>query len=89
MPPAEMPKEIKFPLGARIRVRHHVTVGSQSWPLEVTGVVREVKPIVTGIHTNRVPRDDIWVESVLLEKADGELTRITFDEFTEVEVLKG
>ena len=73
--------------GSRIRVKQRVTVGSRSWALEVTGVVREVKPIDTGIHTDRVKKDDLWVESVLLEKPDGELTRVTFDENTQIEVL--
>jgi hypothetical protein len=74
--------------GARIRVKQRVTVGSRSWALEVTGVVREAKPIDTGIHTDRVKKDDLWVESVLLEKPDGELTRVTFDENTQIEVLR-
>lgn len=73
--------------GSRIRVKQRVTVGSRSWALEVTGVVREVKPIDTGIHTDRVKKDDLWVESVLLEKPDGELSRVTFDENTQIEVL--
>src|SRR5206468_7272055 len=87
--PLSMPSAVRghLVLGSRIRVRQTVTVGSRSWPLEVTGVVREIKPIVTGIHTDRVKKDDLWVESVLLEKADGELTRVTFDENTRVEVL--
>ena len=74
--------------GSRIRVRQRVRVGAQSWWLEVTGVVREVKPIETGIHTDRVAHEEPWVESVLLEKPDGELTRVTFDENTQVEILK-
>ena len=88
--PLSIPSTGKWQLvpGSRIRVRQTVTVGARSWPLEVTGVVREVKPIMTGIHTDRVKKDDFWVESVLLEKADGELTRVTFDENTQVEVLK-
>jgi hypothetical protein len=77
-----------FAPGSRIRVKQRVTVGSRSWALEVTGVVREVNPIDTGIHTDRVKKDDVWVESVLLEKPDGELTRVTFDENTQIEVLK-
>ena len=74
--------------GSRIRVRQKVTVGVRSWPLEVTGVVREVKPITTGIHTDRVGLEDVWVVSVLLEKPDGELTRVTFDENTQIEILQ-
>ena len=75
-------------VGSRIRVRQRVTVGLRSWPLEVSGVVREIVPIETGIHTDRVRGEAVWAESVLLEKADGELTRVTFDENTEIEVLK-
>ena len=74
--------------GSRIRVKQRVTVGSRVWALEVSGVVREVKPIDTGIHTDRVKKDDLWVESVLLEKPDGELTRVTFDENTQIEVVR-
>ena len=74
--------------GARIRVKQIVTVGSRAWALEVSGVVREVQPIETGIHTNRIRKEDVWVESVLLEKPDGELTRVTFDENTQIELLK-
>jgi hypothetical protein len=83
--PAVSTVEIKP--GTRIRVRQTVRVGVQSWALEVSGVVREVKPIVTGIHTDRVPGEEPWVESVMLEKPDGELTRVTFDAHTQVEVL--
>jgi hypothetical protein len=49
--------------------------------------VRELTPITTGLHTSRVGNADVWVESMLLEKPDGELTRVTFDENTEVEIV--
>ena len=75
-------------VGSRIRVRQQVTVGSKTWALEVSGIVREVKPVETGISTDRVPLEEPWVESVLLEKPDRELTRVTFDENTQVEVLQ-
>ncbi len=85
--PLKMPTESSRDIepGSRVRIKQRVTVGARSWALEVTGVVREVKPIVTGIHTDRVKKDDLWVESVLLEKPDGELTRVTFDENTQIE----
>ena len=88
--PLTKPTDVRTDLvpGSRIRVKQRVTVGSRSWALEVSGVVREVKPIDTGIHTDRVKKDDLWVESVLLEKPDGELTRVTFDENTQIEVLR-
>jgi hypothetical protein len=73
--------------GMRIRVKQKVTVGLRSWVLEVSGVVRDVQRIDTGIHTDRVRVDDFNVHSVLLEKPDGELTRLTIDENTQVEVV--
>ncbi len=73
--------------GTRVRVRQWVRVGIRSWPLEVSGVVHELNPITTGLHTSRVGNADVWVESMLLEKPDGELTRVTFDENTQVEVV--
>lgn len=79
--------QTRFNPGARIRIKQRVTVGSREWALEVSGVVRDVKAIPTGIHTDRVQKDDFWIDSVLLEKPDGELTRVTFDENTQVEVL--
>jgi hypothetical protein len=82
-----LPPRAELVPGARVRIRQKVTVGMRSWALEVSGVVREVKPIDTGIHTDRVRNDDFWVNSVVLEKPDGELTRLTFDENTQVEVL--
>ena len=54
--------------GARVRVKQKVTVGSRAWVLEVSGVVRDVRVIETGIHTDRVRSEDFCVESVLLEK---------------------
>lgn len=73
--------------GDRVRVRHDVRVGLRSWPTEVTGTILKVEPVVTSIHTDRVAKDDIWVNSLLLEKPDGELCRVTLDESSRVEVL--
>jgi len=86
-PAQTLPPRAELIPGVRVRIKQKVTVGMQSWALEVSGVIRDVKPIDTGIHTDRVRGDDFWVESVLLEKPDGELTRVTFDENTQVEVL--
>ena len=83
--PAPSANELKP--GVRIRVKQKVTVGFRSWALEVSGVVRELKTIETGIHTDRVRSEDFCIASVLLEKPDGELTRVTFDENTQVEIL--
>lgn len=74
--------------GDRVRVRHRVRVGQRAWQLAITGRVRCIAPVPTGIHTDRRADDDLWIDAVTLEKEDGELCRLTFDENTEVEVLE-
>ncbi len=71
--------------GERVRVRHRVRIGSSAeWELTVEGVVERVEDMPTGLHTDRVPEDDIWVKTLLIRKDDGELTRVTVDQFSEI-----
>jgi hypothetical protein len=48
-----------------------------------------VKYLVTGLATDRVPEDDIVVVSVHFTKDNGELSSVTLDEQSQVEVLPG
>jgi len=74
--------------GQRIRVTHAVRVGSSgSWSATVEGVFRAVNFLATGLATDRVPEDDIVVVSVHFTKDNGELSCITLDESSRVEVI--
>lgn len=73
--------------GQRIQVTQTVRVGRRSWPASVLGTVREVKVLVTGLSTDRAPDDVVTIPTIHFVKDNGELTSITVDEHTQVEIL--
>jgi hypothetical protein len=74
--------------GQRIRITQAVRVGSSAkWTATVEGVFREVNFLATGIATDRVPEDDIVVVTVHFTKDNGELSSVTLDENSRIEVV--
>jgi hypothetical protein len=74
--------------GQPIRIIQRVRVGSTAtWQAPVDGTFRHVNFLATGLATDRVPEDDIVVVTVHFTKANGELSSITLDENSQIEVL--
>jgi hypothetical protein len=73
--------------GQRIRITQTVRVGFKLWTTTVTGVFRELNYLATGLATDRVPHDDIVVVTVHFVKDNGELSSVTLDEQSKVEVV--
>ena len=73
--------------GQRIRITQTVRVGIMSWPATVTGTFRGLNSLVTGLATERVPEDDIIVPIVHFTKDNGELSSVTLDENSKIEVI--
>jgi hypothetical protein len=73
--------------GTRIRITQTVRVGSRSWPATVEGIFRDINYLATGLSTQRVPEDDIIVPTVHFTKDNGELSSITLDEHSRVEIV--
>ena len=73
--------------GQRIKITQTVRVGRKSWPAVVTGIFRALNYLVTGLATDRVPEDDIVVITVHFTKDNGELSSVTLDEHTKVEIV--
>jgi hypothetical protein len=73
--------------GQRIRITQHVRVGNQHWDTTVTGTFRGINYLATGLSTHRVPEDDVVVPSVHFTKDNGELSSVTLDEKSKVEVI--
>jgi hypothetical protein len=75
--------------GQRIRVTQTVRLNSRtSWPAVVEGAFRGVHFLATGLSTERVPADDVVVVTVHFTKDNGELSSITLDENSRVEVVR-
>jgi hypothetical protein len=76
--------------GQRIRITHQVRVGSSAaWTATVEGVFRNFNYLETGIATERVPEDDIVIATVHFTKDNGELSSVTLDENSRIEVVGG
>jgi hypothetical protein len=73
--------------GQRIKITQTVRVGSQQWQAVVTGTFRHLNYLVTGLATDRVPEDDIVVPAVHFTKDNGELSSVTLDEQSQIEVI--
>lgn len=74
--------------GQRIRITQTLRINCRiQWQAVVEGAFRNVNFLATGISTERVPEDDIVVVSVHFTKDNGELSSITLDEHSKVEVL--
>jgi hypothetical protein len=73
--------------GQRIRITQTVRVGERLWTTTVEGVFRGVHYLATGLSTQRVIEDDIVVPTVHFTKDNGELSSITLDEHSRVELV--
>ncbi len=73
--------------GQRIRITQTVRVGMKQWTTTVTGAFRGVNFLATGLATDRVPEDDIVVVCVHFTKDNGELSSVTLDEHSKIEVI--
>ena len=76
--------------GQRIRITQLVRMNCRHhWPTQVEGTFRDVNFLATGLSTERVPEDDIVVVTVHFTKDNGELSSVTLDENTKIEVVGG
>ena len=75
--------------GQRVRITQTVRMNSgTSWPAVVEGAFRHVHFLATGLSTDRVPEDDIVVVTVHFTKDNGELSSVTLDENTRIELVR-
>jgi hypothetical protein len=74
--------------GQRLRITQIVKVGStKTWPLVVEGVFRHLDSLATGLATDRRREDDIVVPVIHFTKDNKEMSSVTIDERTKVEVI--
>ena len=74
--------------GQRVRITQTVRVGRAQWQAVVTGKYRQVNYLATGLATGRVPEDEVVVVAVHFTKDNGELSSVTLDENSRIEILE-
>ena len=78
----------KLRAGQRIRISHRVKVGSsKTWTLTVEGAFRHVDSLATGLATDRLREDDIVIPVVHFTKDNQEMSSISVDEHTKIEII--
>jgi len=74
--------------GQHIRITQTLRLNCRrQWTTTVEGLFRARHYLVTGLATDRVPEDDIVVVTVHFTKDNGELSSITLDPASKVEVI--
>lgn len=75
-------------VGQRIRITQPVRMNSR-WGFSTTveGTFRDVNFLATGLATDRIPEDDIVVVTVHFTKDNGELSSITLNDQSKIELL--
>ena len=74
--------------GQRVRITQRVRIGLDSWPAVVEGTIRDVKMLVPSLTADRGEDDIVTVPLVRFVKDNGELSTITVDEHTRIELLE-
>ncbi len=73
--------------GTRIRVTQRIERRGGNWETQVEGRVVSIGPKPTGSWYAHGKDDRYWLLRIDLEKDDGELSRISLDQNTRIDVL--
>lgn len=73
--------------GQRIRVRQSIHRREGDWVTTVEGEILTVDDEKTGSWFAHSKDKKLWLKRIRLKKADGDLTTITLDQRSEVEVV--
>jgi hypothetical protein len=88
IPPEVLGKLNNLQPGQRIRVTQLVKVGStKTWTFTVEGAFRHVDSLATGLATERVKEDEIVIPVIHFTKDNKEMSSVTVDEHTKIDVI--
>jgi hypothetical protein len=82
-------KNALYAPGTRIRITQQIPRRTDTYTTTVTGTVVRHERQNSGSWFARNKCDRVWLDRLILRKADGEITILNLDEYTVVEVLDG
>jgi hypothetical protein len=74
--------------GAKVRVTQQIAARDYTWTSDVVGTILDYQQKQTGSWYAHSKDDKLWLDRLLIRKADGELTTLNLDEFSVVEILQ-
>jgi hypothetical protein len=75
--------------GTLVRITQQIPRRTDTYTIAVTGKVIRQERQSTGSWFARNTCGKVWLDRLIVEKADGEVTILNLDEYTAVEVLEG
>ncbi|MDX2198485.1 MAG: hypothetical protein SF069_05875 [Phycisphaerae bacterium] len=73
--------------GQNVRVKQKIDRREGDWNLETVGTVVELTRQKTGSWYAHGKDNKLWLHRLRLKKSDGEITTLTLDQWTSVELL--
>ena len=71
----------------KVEVTHTVKVGFRQWPTTTVGLVVRKARERHSLHYRRGADDYVYRDTLVLRRDDGELTTVTMDEFSSLQIL--
>ena len=73
--------------GTRVRITQQIAARHYAFLAPVEGVVIDARARPTGSWFAHGVADKLWLERIVLRKADGEVSTLNLDEHSRVEIL--
>lgn len=73
--------------GRKVRITQEITARHYSFVTPVEGTIVRIERKPTGSWFAHGAADKLWLDRIVLRKADGEITTISLDEHTSVVAL--
>jgi len=86
-----MDSEIRKQLvpGATVKVTQQIAARTHTWTTDVRGTIVEYAQKETGSWFAHSRDDKLWLDRLVIKKADGEITTLILDDYSCVEVVSG
>ena len=72
--------------GARVKVTQQIAARDHTWTTEVRGTIVDYAQKETGSWFAHSRDDKLWLDRLVLKKADGEITTLILDKISRVEI---
>lgn len=82
-------KTFVYAPGSRVRVTQQIAQRDGAYTTVVEGKVLRQERQGSGSWFARNKKNKVWLDRLIVEKADGEISVLNLDEYSRVEVLEG
>jgi hypothetical protein len=72
--------------GAKVRVTQQIVARDYAWSAPVSGTIVSFAQKPTGSWFAHSKSDRLWLDRLVLRKADGEISTLNLDEFSHIEI---